>query len=56
MFAKNDVRQQFQSLQSKSLALHKTATEVKQVFDASRQQALNQAGVKGEDIGHPAKK
>lgn len=56
MFAKNDVREQFQSLQSKSLALHKTAMEVKKVFDASRQQALNQAGVKPEDLDPPAKK
>jgi hypothetical protein len=50
IFTHDDVREQFQTLQSKSLALHKTAMEAKKVLDASRQKSLAQTGVTPEDL------
>jgi hypothetical protein len=50
IFAHDDIREQFQTLQSKSLALHKTAMEAKKVLDASRQKSLVQTGITPEDL------
>jgi hypothetical protein len=56
MFRVNGSREQFQGLQSKSIALHKTAIESKHKFDAVRQDALSQSGVTPADLSSPGSK
>jgi hypothetical protein len=56
MFRGNGLIGQFQDLQSKSIALRKTAIESKHKFDAVRQDTLSQAGVTPADISAPAPK
>ncbi len=56
MFHGHGLPGQFQDLQSKSIAFHKTAIEAKHKFDASRKDALSQAGVTPADISAPAPK
>lgn len=56
MFRGNGLIGQFQELQSKSIALHKTAIESKHKFDAVRQNALSQSGVTPADLASPGSK
>jgi len=47
---------EFQDLQSKSIALRKTAIESKHKFDAQRNDTLSQAGMTPADLSSPASK
>jgi hypothetical protein len=56
VFHGDGLPEQFQDLQSKSIAFHKTAIESKHKFDAGRKVALSQAGVTPADVsGQPPK-
>jgi hypothetical protein len=56
MFRGNGVVGQFQDLQSKSMALRKTAVESKHKFDVARRDALSQSGVTPADLASPGSK
>lgn len=56
MFRGNGLIGQFQGLQSKSIALHKTVIESKHKFDAVRRDALSQSGVTPADLASPGSK
>lgn len=56
IFKGNDLSDHFKELQSKSMALRKTAIESKHKLDAARKDAMSQTGVTPADISSPASK
>jgi len=55
-FRDEGLREQFEKLQSRSVALHKTTVESRHQFEAARRDALSQSGVTPGDLDSPGVK